>query len=148
MQLCLRTALFLAREVLPLKMTHVFYPLASFSEVEAERDMSIVGPRPLTPDILELYSEEHAEQIIGVRPGSSGIGSIVFRDEETFDWRSSRSKELLRESNYFLQRRARKLVCRKQKFGGLFQMHISNMLSCYYSINSNPRCYILWVAGT
>ena len=45
-------------------------------------DMSIVGPRPLTPDIFEFYTDEVKRSISVVRPGLSGVGSIVFRDEE------------------------------------------------------------------
>ena len=46
-------------------------------------DMSIVGPRPLTPKNFDYYSDKVAEIICRIRPGLSGIGSIIFRDEET-----------------------------------------------------------------
>lgn len=45
-------------------------------------DMSIIGPRPLTNEIFSKYSEKTQEVIKQVRPGLSGIGSIIFRDEE------------------------------------------------------------------
>ncbi|MHC4474557.1 MAG: sugar transferase [Planctomycetota bacterium] len=45
-------------------------------------DMSIVGPRPLTQEAFGLYSEELKPLIYQVRPGLSGIGSVVFRHEE------------------------------------------------------------------
>ena len=46
-------------------------------------DMSIIGPRPLTSNHFDYYSED-AKKIIGqVPPGLSGVGSIVFRDEES-----------------------------------------------------------------
>lgn len=45
-------------------------------------DMSIVGPRPLTPDTFEMYSMEVQASILNVRPGLSGIGSLIFRNEE------------------------------------------------------------------
>lgn len=45
-------------------------------------DMSVIGPRPLTRQTFSAYKEE-TQSIIGkVRPGLSGIGSIVFRAEE------------------------------------------------------------------
>lgn len=47
-------------------------------------DMSIVGPRPMTPNTFLNYSEKSRLQIIKVRPGLTGIGSILFRDEEKF----------------------------------------------------------------
>jgi len=46
-------------------------------------DMSIVGPRPLTPRNFNFYSEEAKKSISKLKPGITGIGSIVFRDEET-----------------------------------------------------------------
>ncbi len=45
-------------------------------------DMSIVGPRPLVDKTFAPYSEEVKARIYTVRPGLTGIGSIVFRDEE------------------------------------------------------------------
>lgn len=45
-------------------------------------DMSMVGPRPLTPERFEAYSPQVQEVVKQVRPGLTGIGSIVFRDEE------------------------------------------------------------------
>ena len=45
-------------------------------------DMSVVGPRPLTAQTFGSYSAETQEIIKKVRPGLSGIGSIIFRAEE------------------------------------------------------------------
>jgi lipopolysaccharide/colanic/teichoic acid biosynthesis glycosyltransferase len=45
-------------------------------------DMSIVGPRPQTPRCFDAFPAEVRERIVGTRPGLSGVGSIVFRDEE------------------------------------------------------------------
>jgi lipopolysaccharide/colanic/teichoic acid biosynthesis glycosyltransferase len=45
-------------------------------------DMSIVGPRPLVNKTFEPYSEHIKNKIYNVKPGLTGIGSIVFRDEE------------------------------------------------------------------
>jgi lipopolysaccharide/colanic/teichoic acid biosynthesis glycosyltransferase len=45
-------------------------------------DMSIVGPRPLVDKTFAPYSNEVKANIYNVKPGLSGIGSIVFRDEE------------------------------------------------------------------
>ena len=45
-------------------------------------DMSIIGPRPLTTRTFGNYSRETQEIVKQVRPGLSGIGSIVFRNEE------------------------------------------------------------------
>jgi lipopolysaccharide/colanic/teichoic acid biosynthesis glycosyltransferase len=45
-------------------------------------DMSIVGPRPQTQRCFDAFPAISQEAIVTVRPGLSGIGSIVFRDEE------------------------------------------------------------------
>ena len=44
--------------------------------------MSVIGPRPLTCETFESYSIDIKEIIKSVKPGLSGIGSIIFRDEE------------------------------------------------------------------
>ena len=45
--------------------------------------MSIVGARPLTRISVDMYSPDVQEVIYNSPPGITGIGSIVFRDEET-----------------------------------------------------------------
>jgi len=45
-------------------------------------DMSIIGPRPQTERCFDAFPEESQAIITLVKPGLSGIGSIVFRDEE------------------------------------------------------------------
>lgn len=45
-------------------------------------DMSVVGPRPLMNVSFQLYSPEVREKIYNVKPGITGIGSLIFRDEE------------------------------------------------------------------
>ncbi len=45
-------------------------------------DMSIVGPRPVMRISFEAYPEEVQKVIYNVKPGLTGIGSIIFRDEE------------------------------------------------------------------
>lgn len=56
-------------------------------------DMSIVGPRPQTPDHVALFPDDLRDALLSVRPGLSGIGSIVFRDEELLLARSARGPE-------------------------------------------------------
>ena len=46
-------------------------------------DISIVGPRPLVDKTFNAYSEEIKSKIYDIKPGLTGIGSIVFRDEES-----------------------------------------------------------------
>ncbi len=44
--------------------------------------MSIIGPRPLHKKQFLFYSENNQKIISSIRPGLSGISSIIFRDEE------------------------------------------------------------------
>lgn len=45
-------------------------------------DMSIVGPRPQTRRCFDAFPVSTQQAIVRVRPGLSGIGSVMFRDEE------------------------------------------------------------------
>jgi len=45
-------------------------------------DMSIIGPRPQTQRCFDAFPESSQKDITKVRPGLSGIGSVVFRGEE------------------------------------------------------------------
>lgn len=45
-------------------------------------DISLVGPRPLIRKTFELYNDEEQKIIFSMKPGLTGIGSIVFRNEE------------------------------------------------------------------
>jgi lipopolysaccharide/colanic/teichoic acid biosynthesis glycosyltransferase len=44
--------------------------------------MSVVGPRPQMEIDFKSYSKDIQKVIYNVRPGITGIGSIIFRDEE------------------------------------------------------------------
>ena len=46
--------------------------------------ISIVGPRPMVPNTFLKYTPEAQSELQKVRPGLTGIGSIIFRDEEKF----------------------------------------------------------------
>jgi lipopolysaccharide/colanic/teichoic acid biosynthesis glycosyltransferase len=45
-------------------------------------NMSVIGPRPVTSREYSTYSAEARAAIETVMPGLSGIGSVIFRDEE------------------------------------------------------------------
>jgi lipopolysaccharide/colanic/teichoic acid biosynthesis glycosyltransferase len=47
-------------------------------------DMSFVGPRPLVPEGEKNYTQDQARIIRSVRPGVTGIGSLILRDEESY----------------------------------------------------------------
>jgi lipopolysaccharide/colanic/teichoic acid biosynthesis glycosyltransferase len=44
--------------------------------------MSIVGYRPFAKEHYDLYSDEVKQYINTIKPGLTGIGSIIFRNEE------------------------------------------------------------------
>lgn len=56
-------------------------------------DMSVIGPRPLTMETFSLFSSDIQSNIISVRPGLSGIGSIIFRNEEEIIQTQENAKE-------------------------------------------------------
>jgi lipopolysaccharide/colanic/teichoic acid biosynthesis glycosyltransferase len=45
-------------------------------------DLSVIGPRPQTRRYYDCYAAADRAWIDTVRPGLSGVGSILFRDEE------------------------------------------------------------------
>ena len=51
-------------------------------------DMSFVGPRPLMKAGFDRYSDEMKAKVYNTQPGLTGIGSILFRDEELIITRS------------------------------------------------------------
>jgi lipopolysaccharide/colanic/teichoic acid biosynthesis glycosyltransferase len=57
-------------------------------------DMSIVGPRPLMAVSFKLYDETTQNNIYNVKPGITGIGSVIFRDEEKLVSEAANPKEM------------------------------------------------------
>ena len=60
-------------------------------------NMSIIGPRPLTQDHFDGYIPVVQQVIASVRPGLSGIGSIVFRAEEEMLHQHTDAKQFYKE---------------------------------------------------
>ena len=46
-------------------------------------EISLVGPRPLVAKTFTAYNKEVQSKIYNVKPGLTGIGSIIYRDEES-----------------------------------------------------------------
>ena len=55
--------------------------------------ISVVGPRPMVPNTFLKYSSEAQSELKKVKPGLTGIGSIIFRDEEKFLEEKSNPRE-------------------------------------------------------
>ena len=45
-------------------------------------EMSLVGPRPEDPSIVETWSDDVRKEVLSVRPGITSPASIIYRDEE------------------------------------------------------------------
>jgi lipopolysaccharide/colanic/teichoic acid biosynthesis glycosyltransferase len=56
-------------------------------------DMSVVGWRPLMPKSFLYYPPQVQQQIVHCKPGLTGVGSIVFRDEEAITARAQKPPE-------------------------------------------------------
>jgi lipopolysaccharide/colanic/teichoic acid biosynthesis glycosyltransferase len=89
-------------------------------------DMSIVGPRPMVPSTFEHYPELARNVLCTVRPGLTGVGSIVFRDEERY-----------------LDGHADPMVF----YRGVIIPHKSN-LELWYVENQSLRLYLLVIFAT
>ena len=58
--------------------------------------MSVVGPRPMVPNrILMPIIQNGRLKLETIRPGLTGIGSIVFRDEERYLVDCDKANEIL-----------------------------------------------------
>lgn len=60
-------------------------------------DMSIVGPRPMVPNTYAYYSNSARKKLDTIKPGLTGIGSIIFRDEERYLVNRDEPMEFYRE---------------------------------------------------
>ena len=59
--------------------------------------MSVVGPRPLLQNEYDAYSEDVQQKVYQSKPGVTGIGSIVFRDEEKILSQGENPREIYNE---------------------------------------------------
>lgn len=64
-------------------------------------EMSLVGPRPLMPVSFAYYSSEVQKKVYDSVPGITGIGSLIFRDEEQL---VSNQKEFDSPHDFYKQR--------------------------------------------
>ena len=77
-------------------------------------DMSIVGARPLMKKSFDLYTEDVKAVVYNTPPGITGMGSIIFRDEE----------EIISESSD-IQQTYRQIFEYKGQLEKWYQQHIS-----------------------
>ncbi len=60
-------------------------------------DMSIVGARPLMIVSFELYDEQVKSTIYNLPPGITGLGSLIFRDEEKLISNAADPREMYKQ---------------------------------------------------
>ena len=61
-------------------------------------DISLIGPRPLTEQNFKFYSSTTQDIITKVKPGLSGVGSIIFRREESIMHKKNASAQFYKET--------------------------------------------------
>ncbi len=73
-------------------------------------EVIFVGWRPLTPNSFDDYPAEVQRRVVKVKPGLTGIGSLVFRNEEDVIGKAqlekTGSKSMLSTSDHAIQGRA------------------------------------------
>jgi lipopolysaccharide/colanic/teichoic acid biosynthesis glycosyltransferase len=89
-------------------------------------DMSVIGPRPQTQRCFDAFPPASRQEIVRVRPGLSGIGSIIFRDEE----------DLMHAS------------AEPEKFYDTVIMPYKGKLEEWYVANQGLRTYLLCIVAT
>lgn len=61
-------------------------------------DMSLVGPRPETPDLIVHYSPAQRADLLSIRPGVTDYASIILRNEGVLLARASDPERFYRET--------------------------------------------------
>jgi len=62
----------------------------------ARGEMSLVGPRPLTRSEISRYYGTHAEELLSVKPGITGLWQVYGRSAIRFPQRSAMDLQLVR----------------------------------------------------
>ena len=84
--------------------------------------MSLIGPRPLTKEVFKMYPKKISKIISSVKPGVSGLGSLVFKNEYL----------LLQKNKYVKKIYKNKISVYK---GKIEHWHVTNFnLFCYIKI--------------
>ena len=83
-------------------------------------EMSLIGPRPMIKSTYMRYSDEYKKETYGLKSGLSGLGSLLYRNEEQ-DLQKFKNKELA-ENHY-----RTKIIPTKQKIELYYKNNISFM---------------------
>lgn len=103
--------------------------------------MSIIGPRPQTRRCFDAFPAASQAAIVGVRPGLSGIGSIVFRDEEELMHADADPDRLYDETIMPFKGRLEEWYARNRSLGTYFKL-----IALTAWVVAVPRLDIVWRA--
>ena len=105
-------------------------------------DMSVIGPRPQTRRCFDAFEKSAQLEIVKVRPGLSGIGSIIFRSEEEM-MHSDNNPDYLYDNVIMLYKgKLEKWYSRNQSIFNYFAFIILTVLAIFSkSTGIVFRCY-------
>jgi lipopolysaccharide/colanic/teichoic acid biosynthesis glycosyltransferase len=94
-------------------------------------DMSIIGPRPLHNKQFSFYSIEDQDIIASIRPGLSGVGSIIFRDEEKILQNSNDPDNTYREAITPKKAALEKWYVKNKSIGLYFKLILMTVIAIF-----------------
>jgi lipopolysaccharide/colanic/teichoic acid biosynthesis glycosyltransferase len=108
-------------------------------------DMSVVGWRPLMPKSFLYYPPHVREQIVRMKPGLTGVGSIVFRDEEVITARATKPPELVYREDIAPYKGELELWYQRNQSWWLDMKII--LLTAWAVLRPRSRAYVRWFPG-
>lgn len=100
--------------------------------------MSFIGPRPQTRRCFDAFPESVKNTIVNVRPGLSGIGSIIFRNEEKLMINLEKSAEFYDYVIMPYKGSLEKWYVKKQSLRMYFLLFFLTGLAVIFSIKKLP----------
>ncbi len=94
--------------------------------------MSVIGPRPLHSKQFYFYSEKDQELISSVVPGLSGLGSIIFRDEEKILQKSHDPDKTYKENITPIKAKLEKFYIRNRNIKMYFKLIILTIFAILF----------------
>lgn len=102
--------------------------------------MSIIGPRPMTIDNFLLYPKHVQVEIRKFRPGLSGVGSIIFRNEEKILARVVCVEQYYKDSIAPYKAELEMWFCKNRSIGLYFKLIVLTVLSVM-----KPNSVLIWI---
>ena len=96
-------------------------------------DMSVIGPRPLHVKQFSFYEKDDQLVIASVMPGLSGIGSVIFRDEEKLLQDSKNPDEIYKQKITPEKAKLEKLYVKKKSLYLYFKLILITIIVVVFS---------------